>query len=96
MIERLRRLPVAELDQVVAAGPGLGLLERAAHGQRRGVEEEADTLKSATSLAADHRALGQAEVARALDEDTLERRRRVLGPHHPDTLSSARSLAADG
>src|ERR1700689_5639858 len=35
------RLLVAELDQEVAAGPGLRLLERAADGQRRGVQEEA-------------------------------------------------------
>ncbi|MEU3917849.1 FxSxx-COOH system tetratricopeptide repeat protein [Streptomyces sp. NPDC029004] len=31
--------------------------------------------------------------ARALDEDTLERRRRVLGEDHPDTLTSASNLA---
>ena len=33
--------------------------------------------------------------ARALDEDTLARRRRVLGDDHPDTLTSANNLAAD-
>ena len=30
-----------------------------------------------------------------LDEDTLARRRRVLGEDHPDTLTSARNLARD-
>ena len=30
-----------------------------------------------------------------LDRDTLDRRRRVLGEDHPDTLASAGNLAAD-
>ena len=33
--------------------------------------------------------------ARDLDHDTLERRRRVLGQDHPDTLASAANLAHD-
>jgi hypothetical protein len=41
-------------------------------------------------------ALGDHEAARTLDEDTLERRRRVLGADHPDTLTSAHNLATDG
>jgi hypothetical protein len=35
------------------------------------------------------------QAARDLDQDTLGRRRRVLGPDHPDTLRSAYDLAAD-
>ena len=35
------------------------------------------------------------QAARDLDQDTLERRRRVLGQDHPDTLYSAYNLAAD-
>jgi hypothetical protein len=35
------------------------------------------------------------QAARDLDEDTLGRRRRVLGQDHPDTLYSAYNLAAD-
>ena len=35
------------------------------------------------------------QQARALDEDTLTRRRRVLGEDHPETLRSANNLAAD-
>ena len=31
-------------------------------------------------------------AARDLDRDTLERRQRVLGDDHPDTLNSARNL----
>jgi hypothetical protein len=37
--------------------------------------------------------LGEYRQARALDEDTLARRRRVLGDDHPDTLASASNLA---
>ena len=35
------------------------------------------------------------QQARDLDEDTLTRRRRVLGDDHPDTLTSASNLAVD-
>ena len=35
------------------------------------------------------------QAARDLDQDTLDRRRRVLGEDHPETLRSARNLAAD-
>jgi hypothetical protein len=36
---------------------------------------------------------GEQQAARELDEDTLARRRRVLGEDHPDTLASASGLA---
>jgi hypothetical protein len=39
--------------------------------------------------------LGEYPQARALDEDTLARRRRILGDDHPDTLTSASQLAND-
>ena len=35
---------------------------------------------------------GEAEPARALGEDTLQRCRRVLGPDHPITLLAAAAL----
>jgi Tetratricopeptide repeat len=41
------------------------------------------------------RELGDAQADRALDEDTLLRRRQVLGEDHPYTLQSATSLAID-
>jgi len=44
---------------------------------------------------ADLRELGKVEAARNLDQDTLDRRRRVLGGDHPDTLASAHNLAVD-
>ena len=37
--------------------------------------------------------LGEVQAARDLDQDTLDRRRGVLGPDHPDTLASAANLA---
>jgi hypothetical protein len=58
-------------------------------------QDHPETLKSASNLAADLRALGETQAARDLDQDTLERRRHVLGHHHPDTLKSASNLAAD-
>ena len=48
-----------------------------------------------TTSPSDLAALGEHEQARALDEDTLTRRRRVLGDDHPDTLTSANNLATD-
>jgi hypothetical protein len=39
--------------------------------------------------------LGDLEAARNLDQDTLDRGRRVLGEGHPDTLISASNLADD-
>jgi hypothetical protein len=49
-------------------------------GRRRRVlgEDHPDTLWSANNLAADLRGLGEYHAARALDEDVLARRRRVL------------------
>jgi hypothetical protein len=41
------------------------------------------------------RCLVAAAAARDLDQDTLDRRRRVLGQDHPDTLASAANLAID-
>ena len=38
--------------------------------------------------------LGDYQQARILDEDTLARRRRVLGTDHPHTQESERNLAA--
>jgi hypothetical protein len=52
-------------------------------------------LRSATILANDLRELGEVQAARDLDQDTLDRRRRVLGQDHPDTLASATNLAHD-
>ncbi|MFD5714708.1 FxSxx-COOH system tetratricopeptide repeat protein [Streptomyces pharetrae] len=53
------------------------------------------TLWTAQYLARAHNDTQDDERARALDEDTLRRRRRLLGDDHPDTLSAAVSLAVD-
>jgi hypothetical protein len=37
--------------------------------------------------------LGDHTNARQLNEDTLARRRRILGDNHPDTLATANNLA---
>ena len=52
-------------------------------------------LNSANNLAIRLAELGEREQARALDEDTLTRRRRILGEDHPDTLISAHNLAVE-
>jgi hypothetical protein len=51
------------------------------------------TLLSASNLAIDLSNLGRHEEARVFLEDTLARRRRVLGEDHPDTLVSPPNLA---
>ena len=52
-------------------------------------------MTSATNLAILLARLGEPQAARELNEDTLDRRRRVLGEDHPDTLTSAFILAAE-
>jgi hypothetical protein len=58
-------------------------------------QDHPSALRSASNLAADLRELGEVQAARDLDQDTLDRRRRVLGPGHPDTLRSSYNLAAE-
>jgi hypothetical protein len=58
-------------------------------------DDHPDTLISASNLALNLWYLGEFRRARALDEDTLTRRRRVLGEDAPDTLTSASQLAND-
>ena len=58
-------------------------------------DDHPDTLTSASNLALNLWWLGEYQRARALDDDTLTRRRRILGDDHPDTLTSASQLAVD-
>jgi hypothetical protein len=58
-------------------------------------EDHRDSLISANNLAIDLGDLGQHEMARLLDEDTLAPRRRTLGEDHDDTRKAASHLAAD-
>jgi TIR domain-containing protein/tetratricopeptide repeat protein/NB-ARC domain-containing protein len=52
------------------------------------------TLAAANTYAEGHRHLGHYAEARELHQDTLDRKREVLGDDHPDTLTSASNLAA--
>ena len=78
-------------------GPGrLAVYERAYEVRRdKFGDDHPDTLTSASDLALNLWRLGEYQRARALDEDTLTRRRRILGDDHPDTLTSASQLAND-
>jgi hypothetical protein len=58
-------------------------------------DDHPDTLDAAGSLAIDLHPFGEYVAARELDQDTLDRCRRVLGENHPSTLTSANNLAAD-
>ncbi|WP_166682971.1 FxSxx-COOH system tetratricopeptide repeat protein [Streptomyces aquilus] len=55
--------------------------------------DDDDTLRAAHNLARAYDDTQEHERARALDEETLARRRRLHGDHDPDTLNSARNLA---
>ena len=47
------------------------------------------------NLAVDFELLDEFQAARALNDDTLNRRRTLLGEDHPDTLTFADNLALD-
>ncbi|MGW4839910.1 tetratricopeptide repeat protein [Streptomyces globisporus] len=82
-------LPIPETSDFPRRDLGEDTLTR----RRRVLDEDhPDTLRTASNLATDLSALGQAERARDLAEDTLTRRRRVLGEDHPGTLRAARLL----
>ncbi|WP_280668882.1 MULTISPECIES: FxSxx-COOH system tetratricopeptide repeat protein [unclassified Kitasatospora] len=57
-------------------------------------EDDRQTLLVRFQLANVIRSQGQYATAMELDEDTLERQRRVLGEQHPSTLMTASSLSA--
>src|SRR6185437_8848375 len=75
--QRLPCLPVAELDQEIATGPRVRLLERTTHGQRRGVQEEAVATRArqrsgGACLDGDVVTLGDAEVdPEALNDEVV-------------------------
>ncbi|OHV28165.1 MULTISPECIES: tetratricopeptide repeat protein [Pseudofrankia] len=52
-----------------------------------------DTVTAASDLAATLRAQGDHPAARALDEDVLSWRQRVLGEDHPHTIGAVANLA---
>ncbi|SPT60166.1 Predicted ATPase [Actinomadura madurae] len=82
----------------------VGLDERVLEIRRARMPDHPDTLSAAHNVAVDLSALAArkedgwqavAERARRLHEDTIRRRREVLGPDHPDTLASVVNLSYD-
>src|ERR1700685_3136238 len=86
-LARRRRVLGEDHPDTLASADGLAISLRAVGGLP-------GTLTSASNLAAIVRHRGEHRAARELAEDTLARRRRVLGEDHPDTLASAFILAA--
>src|ERR1700760_398249 len=62
-------------------------------GSLRAVGGDPEPLTTMRRMASSHPHRGDHQAARELGEDTLARRRRVLGEDHPDTLASASGLA---
>ncbi|WP_405742428.1 FxSxx-COOH system tetratricopeptide repeat protein [Streptomyces sp. NBC_00028] len=60
---------------------------------RQSGPDDEGSLWTANALARAYNDTQDHERARALEADTLERRRRLLGEDHPDTLASASNLA---
>ncbi len=90
-LARLARQSLARIDQrglVMHRLTQAILRDRLPTGQATATRE-----RSASNLAIDLRALGEVQATRDLEQDTLNRRRRVLGADHPSTLISAFNLA---
>jgi hypothetical protein len=87
-LARRRRVLGEDHPDTLASAHGLAISLRAVGGHP-------GTLTSASNLAASIGHRGEHQAARELGEDTLARRRRVLGEDHPDTLTSAFILAAE-
>ena len=58
-------------------------------------QDHPSTLISAINLAEDLRQLGEIRVARDLDQDSLNRLRRIFGDEHPHTQLCSTNLAKD-
>jgi len=88
----------SEANPPTGGGAGPGAVPRCdGHARRRhwSVDHFAIGNGPASRLATNLRELGEYQQARALDQDTLARRRRVLGDDHPDTRIAAHNLAGD-
>ncbi len=85
-LARRRRDLGEDHPDTLASADGLAISLRAVGGHP-------GTLTSASRMASSLLHRGEHQAARELDEDTLARRRRVLGEDHPDTLASADNLA---
>jgi hypothetical protein len=85
-LARRRRVLGEDHPDTLASADGLAI-------SLRGVGGYPGALAAASNLATIVRHRGEYQAARELGEDTLARRRRVLGEDHPDTLTSADNLA---
>ena len=84
-LARRRRVLGEDHPDTLTSADGLAVSLRAVGGYT-------GTLISASNLAAGIGHSGEYQAARELGEDTLARRRRVLGEDHPDTLAAAFQL----
>src|ERR1700722_15515287 len=85
-LARRRRVLGEDHPDTLASADGLAIRLRAVGGYP-------GSLISASTPAPGIGHSGEHQAARELGEDTLARRRRVLGEDHPDTLASANGLA---
>ena len=97
--EELRQVGCAALWYLLWSGASEAALSmaqkmREGWGIRYGTDD-ALTLRAADAVAQAYRDLGRFAQACAVDDDTMERRRRVLGEDHADTLAAAHNLALD-
>jgi tetratricopeptide (TPR) repeat protein len=97
--EGLRQVGCAALWYLLCSGASETALSmaqkiREGWGIRYGTDD-ALTLRVADAVAQAYRDLGRFAQACEVDEDTMERRRRVLGDDHADTLAAAHNLALD-
>ena len=88
ILARRRRDLGEDHPDTLAAADGLAISLRAVGGTP-------GPPAAASNLATIVRHGGEFQAARELGEDTLARRRRVLGEDHPDTLAAARAMGAD-
>jgi len=97
-VETLAVLGNGVVDRFVSGDFDDALLvavDRMGRAMRAYGEDNEETLKAAHDRGAALRFVGRPEEARRLDQDTWERRLRLLGEYHLDTLSSLLSLALD-
>src|SRR6266567_3689972 len=85
-LARRRRVLGEDHPDTLASADGLAVSLRAVGGHP-------GTLTSAMRFASSLHDASEHQAARALGEDPLARRRRVLGEDHPDPLTSADNLA---
>ncbi|SEK95832.1 FxSxx-COOH system tetratricopeptide repeat protein [Streptacidiphilus jiangxiensis] len=94
--ERAKDAALGACWYLMSRGNGANVLDRLQELHREWTDllgsDDVHVLKAANWLALAYFRTGSHTRARTLGQDTLERRRRVLGESHPDTLGSASNL----